>query len=205
MGIDDWGFCQAFRASIERQLWEKAARHELGAGLDGGADPTTLFKHDKFFEKGACMQPEACCWQRLQRRAGRRSDDIEQGWWNRRWARDARKRTRTCIIVCGNVEPTQVRSLTRHGISFQEPAKPKTRWNASGSGVCATILDFARHEVGFLASIWEWRIDRSLHIHLLGRLGNAQRPANQARGVGCSHCSGCVKLSWANLGMLEAA
>ena len=26
-------------------------------------------------------------------------------------------------------------------------------------GGCATILDFARHEVGFLASIWEWRID----------------------------------------------
>ena len=42
VGIDDWGFC-----SIERQLWEKASRHELGAGLDG----TTFFKHDKFLEK----------------------------------------------------------------------------------------------------------------------------------------------------------
>ena len=51
VGIDDWGFWQAFRASIEGQLWEKAARHELGAGLDGGADFTTLFKHDKFLEK----------------------------------------------------------------------------------------------------------------------------------------------------------
>ena len=49
MGIDDRGFWQAFRESIEVQLWEKAARHELGAGLDGGADITTLFKHDKFF------------------------------------------------------------------------------------------------------------------------------------------------------------
>ena len=36
VGIDDWGFWQAFRASIQKQLWEKAARHELGAGLDGG-------------------------------------------------------------------------------------------------------------------------------------------------------------------------
>ena len=57
---------------------------------------------------------------------------------------------------------------------------------------------------GILASIWEWRVDRSLHIHLCGRFGNAQRPANQARGVGCSHYSGHVKLSWANLGVLEA-
>ena len=51
VGIDDWGFWQAFRASIEGQQWETAARHELGAGSDGGADLTTLFKHDKFLEK----------------------------------------------------------------------------------------------------------------------------------------------------------
>ena len=71
-GIDDWGFWQAFQASIEGHLWEKAARHELGAGLDGGPDLTTLFKHDKFLVKRACMQPEACCWQRQRRRAGLR-------------------------------------------------------------------------------------------------------------------------------------
>ena len=99
VGIDDWGFWQADRASIKGQLWEKAARHELGAGLDGGADFTTLFKHDKFLEKKrACIQPEACSWQRLQRRAGRRSGDIELGWWTRRFARDARKPMRTCFI-----------------------------------------------------------------------------------------------------------
>ena len=51
VGIDDWGFWQAFRASIQEQLWQKAARHELGAGLEGGADFTTLFKHDKFLER----------------------------------------------------------------------------------------------------------------------------------------------------------
>ena len=51
VGIDDWGFWQAFRASIEGQLWEKAARHELGAGLDGGGELTTLFKHEKILEK----------------------------------------------------------------------------------------------------------------------------------------------------------
>ena len=51
VGIDDRGFWPAFGASIEGQLWEKASRHELGAGLDGGAELTTLFKHDKFLEK----------------------------------------------------------------------------------------------------------------------------------------------------------
>ena len=71
--------------------------------------------------------------------------------------------------------------------------------------VCATILDFARHEVGFLASIWEWRIDRSLLIHLWGRLGNAQRSANQARGMARRRYSGYVELSWANPGYLETA
>ena len=127
-----------------------------------------------------------------------------QGWCRRRAARDARKRTRTCIIEF--VEPTQVRSLTRHSISFKKPHKPKTHWNCFWlRGAGATILEFARHEVGFLASIWEWRINRSLYIHLWGRLGNAQRPANQARGLGCNHYPGFVKLSWANPGMLEAA
>ena len=71
-------------------------------------------------------------------------------------------------------------------------------------GVCATILDFARPQIGILASIWEWRIDRSTHVHLWRRLGIAQRPTNQARGVGCSLYSGHVKLSRANLRMLEA-
>ena len=155
------------------------------------------------WREGACMQPEACCWQRLQRRAGRRSGDIELGWWTRRFARDARKPMRTCFIEFGNAVPTQVRSLTRHGISFKEPPKPKTRLNVSGLGGRATILDFARHEVGSLASIWEWRIDRSLYLHLWGRLGNAQRCADQARGMVRGHYSGYVKLSWANLEHME--
>ena len=119
-----------------------------------------------FGRKRACMQPEECCWQRPQPRVGRRSDDIVQGWWSRRSARDERKRTRTCIIEFGNAVPTQVRSLTRHSISFTKPLKPRTHWNVSGSGGYATILDFARHEVGVLASIWEWRVDRSLLIYL---------------------------------------
>ena len=51
---------------------------------------------------------EACCWQRLQRRAGLRSDDIEQGWWNRRSAPDATKRRRTCIIEFGNVNTGEI-------------------------------------------------------------------------------------------------
>ena len=60
-------------------------------------------------------------------------------------------------------------------------------------------------KLGFLASIWEWRIDRSLLIHLWGRLGNAQRSANQARGMVRGHYSGYVELSWANPGYLETA
>ena len=131
VGIDDWGFWQAFRASIEGQLWEKAARHELGAGLDGGADFTTLFKHDKLLEKRGlhaargmllAAATASCVTQERRYRAG----------WSRRCARDARKRT--CIIEFGNVGPTQVRSLTRHNISLRKPPKPKTHWNASGPG-----------------------------------------------------------------------
>ena len=57
-----------------------------------------------------------------------------QEWWSRHFARDVRKRTRTCIIEFGNAEPTQVRSLTRHSISFKKPHKPKTPWNVFGSG-----------------------------------------------------------------------
>ena len=133
VGIDDWGFWQAFRASIEGQLWEKAARHELGAGLDGGADLTTLFKHDKFLERKGLHTARgmllaaatASCWTQERRyRAGR----------TQRSARDARKPMRTCFIGFGNAEPTQVRSLTGHSISFRKPPKPKTHLNASGSG-----------------------------------------------------------------------
>ena len=51
VGNVDWGFWQTFRASIEGQLWEKAARHELGAGLKDGADLTMLFKHEKLLER----------------------------------------------------------------------------------------------------------------------------------------------------------
>ena len=72
------------RGSCGRRL----ARHELGAGLDGGADLTTLGSSTiSSWRKRACMQPEACCWQRLQRRAGRRSGDIVLGWWTRHFAR----------------------------------------------------------------------------------------------------------------------
>ena len=143
----------------------------------------------------ACMQPEACCWQRLRRRAGRRSGDIELGWWTRRFARDARKPMRTCSIEFGSAEPTQVRSLTRAFRSKSHSSQRHIRlFLAQGS--CATILDFATHEVGFLATIWKWRIDRSLYLHLWGRLGDAQRSANQARGMVRGHCSGYVKLPW---------
>ena len=60
-------------------------------------------------------------------------------------------------------------------------------------------------KLGFWRQFWERRIDRSLYIHLWRRLGNAQRPADQARGMVCSHYLGRVKLSWANTGVQETA
>ena len=65
---------------------------------------------------------------------GRRSGDIVRDWWTRRSALDAVKPTRICSIEFGSAEPTQVRSLTRHSISFKKPPKPKTHSIASGSG-----------------------------------------------------------------------
>ena len=68
------------------------------------------------WRKGACVRPEACCWPWLRRRAGRRSCGIE----DRRCARDARKRTRTCIIEFGKTHATHVISLTRQRNSFKK-------------------------------------------------------------------------------------
>ena len=39
-------FGKPFVPRLRRQLSEKAARHELGAGLDGGTDLTTLLKNE---------------------------------------------------------------------------------------------------------------------------------------------------------------
>ena len=103
-----------------------------GAGLDGGAELTTLFNHDKFLEEKSGMNG--------------RSDGIEPGWWSRRYARGAMKRTRTCITVFGSADPMKVRSLTRRSISFSKPLKPKSLWTVSGSGGGATLLDVARHK-----------------------------------------------------------
>ena len=142
VGVDGWGLWQAFRASIEGQLWEKASRHELGTGLEGGADLTHVVQASQYsWKERAYMQPEARSWLRQRRRAGRKSDDIVQGWWSRRFARDVRKRTRTCIIEFGNAVPTQVRSLTRHGISFKKPLKPRTLecfWLCHDPALCKT-------------------------------------------------------------------
>ena len=79
VGINDWGFWQAIRASNEGQLWKKASRHEMGAGLDGVADLITLFKHDRFLHKKGMNAARgmllagamASCWTQVRRyRAG---------------------------------------------------------------------------------------------------------------------------------------
>ena len=125
VGIDDWGFWQTFRASVEGNCGRRLPGMNWKQVWKAEQTSPRCSNMVSSWRKGACMQPEACCWQRLRRRAGRRSFDIEKGWWNRRCARDARKRTRSCIIEFGNVEPTQVRSLTRHSISSKKPPKPK--------------------------------------------------------------------------------
>ena len=51
-------------------------------------------------------------------------------------------------------------------ISFKKRPKPKTRLNASGrEGLCHDP-GLCKRQNWFLASTWEWRIDRILPIHL---------------------------------------
>ena len=59
----------------------------------------------------------ASCWTQERRHRA--------GWWSRRFARDVRRRMRTCITEFGNAEPTQVRSLTRHSISLKKATQAK--------------------------------------------------------------------------------
>ena len=183
------GFWQAFRASIEGQLWEKAARHELGTGLEGGADLTTLFKHDKFLgKKGLTCSPRhalaaatASCWTQERRyRAGL----VESPLCPRCEEEDEDMHHSSLAMPCqyavGIFDETQ--QLVHKATQAKNTLE--CFWL---KGVCATILDFARHEVeGSWRQFREWSINRSLLIHLWGRLWNAQRPANQA----CSYHSG---------------
>ena len=169
-------------------------------------DCSTLFKHDKIVGKErAYMQPEACswlrqrssCWTQEQRyRAGLVESPFCPGCEEEN--EDMYHRVWQCRANTG-----EIFDKTQHLVQKATQAQRHSGMFLA-QGVGATILDFARHEVGFLASIWEWRIDRSLYIHLWGRLGNAQRSAGQARGMLRSYYSGYVELSWANLGTLEA-
>ena len=197
VGIDDWGFWQAFRASIEGQLLEKAARHELGAGLDGGADLTTLFKHDKFLERRGLHAARgmllaaatASCWTQERRyRAGLvdtplcpRCEEADEDMFHRVW--QCRPNTgeifdKTQLLV--QKECFWLRGVVPRSWTLQDTKLGF--WRQFGSGVLT---------------------GRSLYLHLWGRLGNAQRSANQARGMVRGHYSGYVKLSWTNLGHLE--
>ena len=128
-----------------------------------------------------------------------RLDVIVQGWWSRCSARDARKRTRTCITEFGIAVPTQVRALTRHSISFKKPLKPNTSECFWLKGVVPRSWTLQDTKLGF----WRRRVDQSLHKHLWGRLWNAQRPANQGEGwatnnivEGMSSCLGQTMQCW---------
>ena len=110
-----------------------------------------------------------------------------QGWWRRRSALDARKRTRTCIIAFGNAVPTQVRSLRRHSISFKKPHKPTTHWNVSNSGSWC-------HDPGFG--------NGALYIHLWDGSGTHSDPRIRRVGwaaviiQGMSNCLGQTLECW---------
>ena len=128
------------------------------------------------------MQPEACCGQRLQRRAGRRSrryraglvdtplcprcEEADEDMFHRVWQ---------CRANTG-----EIFDKTQHLVEKATQAKGTFEcfWLR---GVVPRSWTLQDTKLGFLASIWEWRIDRSLYLHLWGRLGNAQRSANQAR------------------------
>ena len=204
VGIDDWGFWQAFRASIEGQLWEKAARHELGAGLDGGADLTTLFKHDKFLERKGLHAARgmllaaatASCWTQERRyRAGLvdtalcpRCEEADEDMFHRVWQ---------CRANTG-----EIFDKTQHLVQKATQAKDTFEcfWLR---GVVPRSWTLQDTKLGFWRQFGKWRADRSLYLHLWRRLGNAQRSADQARGVVRGNYSGYVKLSWANLEHME--
>ena len=122
VGSDDWGFWQAFRASVVEQLWEKATRHQLEQAwraeqTSPRCSSTTSFwrKKGMYAARGMLLAAAtASCWTQERRdRAGL---------------------VETPLFEYCNVEPTQVRSLTRHSISPTKPHQPKTLWNVSGSG-----------------------------------------------------------------------
>ena len=100
VGIDDWGFWQAFRASLEGTAEGEGARHELGTGFDGGAELTTLFMHDEYLErKGLCAARRP--WLDTGSTLSCRTGEIAA-------LPQMRGRTRTCIIEIGNAKPTHM-------------------------------------------------------------------------------------------------
>ena len=153
----------------------------------------------------AYMQPEVCSWLRQRRRAGRRSGVIVQEWCSRHFARDVRKRTRTCIIEFGNAEPTQVRSLTRHNISFKKPHKAKDTvecfWLRELVPGSWTLPDT---KLGFWRQFGSGVLTEACTC--IFRDGSGTHSDKRIRRVGWSAVinPGYVELSRANLGVLEA-
>ena len=115
------------------------------------------------WRRRACIQP---------RHAVGSGCSIVQGWWNRRCARDARKRNEDVhhrVWQC-RANTGEILDKTQHLVHKATQAKDTLEcfWFR---GLVPRSWTFARHEVGFLPSIWEWRIDRSLYTHLWRRLG----------------------------------
>ena len=153
------------RCSCGRRLrgmsWAQARRAEQTF--------TTLFKHDKLLEtKGLhaargmlfVSATASCCTQERRYRAGL----VESPLCPRREEENEDMYHRVCQCRANTGE---IFDKTQHPCSQSHTSQSHSRmFPAQGPG--STILDFARHEVGFLASLWEWRIDRSLYIHLCG-------------------------------------
>ena len=182
----------------------KATRHELGTGLAGGADLTTLSKHDKFMERKGLHAARGMllaaattsCWTQERRyRAGLvesplclRLEEEHEDMYHQVWQ---------CRANTG-----EIFDKTQHLVQKATQAKETLEcfWLR---GLVPRSWTLEGTKLGFRRQFGSG-VDRSLYIHLWGRLANAQRSADQARGMVRSYYSGYVKLSWANLGVLEA-
>ena len=135
VGIDDWGFWQAFPSFHRGAIVGEGCATRTGSRLGGRGQTSPrcssmISTWKKINERcprhalgsGNCVLLDAGA--PLSSRAGGVAA----------MSRGVTKWTRICIIVSGSAEPMQVRSLTRHSISFTKPPKPNTLWIASGSG-----------------------------------------------------------------------
>ena len=155
--------------------------------------------------RGRFHQPEEWFWLLLQHRVGPRSDVIVQGWRRRRSARDAKKRSRTCIIEFGDAKAnaSEIFDKTQHLVQKATQAKDTLEcfWLRGLVPRSWTLQDT---KLGFWRQFGSGVLTEAC-THIFGDgSGTHSDPRIQARGMVRSYFSGYVTLSRANLGMLDA-